>query len=57
MKHIKPNCKLIPYKIISKENKRLGRHEYMPCKYCLTHKVVVCRCGREFSKHLPTNVR
>lgn len=56
MKHEEPNCELIPHKIISKENLRLGKKEYMPCKFCKTHKVVVCRCGREFGKHLPEGV-
>ena len=51
MKHIKPTCKLIAHKILSKEFQRLGIKKYIPCKFCKTHNVVVCRCGYEFSKH------
>lgn len=51
MKHTKDTCKLINYKILSKERQRNGEHLMMPCKFCKTHNVVVCRCGYPFSEH------
>jgi hypothetical protein len=51
MKHIKPNCKVVNWKMVSKERQRIGDTTKMPCKFCKTHNVIICRCGFSWGDH------